>query len=250
MSFQYPFRVEERKYCVICDNYIDKFLPWQGNAGTEFVRKFDLIGSDASNFNCPNCQSHDRERHLYMYMKELGLLSSLAGKNMLIVAPEVSFLKKIYSKEINVICGDLHPEKYSHFNINPFYKIDLTNLQFNDNSFDVVIANHILEHIENYSKALSEIYRVMKPGAYAILQTPYSAAIYNNFEDYMIDSEELRIKYYGQEDHLRIFGLRLFDDIIHSGFDLHLYSHRNVLSKYDATVYGVNFKENLILARK
>lgn len=250
MSQNYLFSAKERKYCILCNQAVDSFLPWQGNAGSAFVRNFDIIGSDPQNFLCPHCNSHDRERHLYLFMKELGLLSNLAGKNALIVAPEINFVKKIYSKDFNLVCGDLHPEKYQHLNINPFYRVDLTNPQFNDESFDIIIANHILEHIIDYPKAISEIYRMLKPEGYAILQTPFSAAIYNNFEDYLIDTEPLRIKYYGQEDHVRIFGLRLFDDIEQCGFKLNLYSHRDILSKYDEAVFGVNHKENLILARK
>lgn len=249
MGFEYPFYVQERKFCVICENEVERFLPWQDSKANDFVRQFQVIGSDAANFTCPHCTCHDRERHLYLFMKGLGLIDGMKGKTVLITAPEMNFLKKIFKPEISFVCGDLFPENYSRF-FNPVHKIDLTKLQFDNESMDVVIANHILEHIPNYYDALNEIYRVLKKGGYAVLQTPFSPMIYNNFEDQLLNTEELKEKFYGQRDHVRVFGLRLFDDIKQAGFDLHLYRHDEVLQKFNPAVYGVNYKENFILARK
>ncbi len=249
MTSNYPYFVEEKKYCAICENEVPSFLPWQDSKSSEFLRQFEIVGSDAQNFSCPVCMCHDRERHLYLYMKTLGLLEGLKGKKVLAIAPEMNFLKKIFRPDINFICGDLHPELYAnHFS--PVLKIDLQKLEFRDNEIDVVFANHVLEHIKHYKVALNEIYRVLKPGGYAVLQTPFSPVLSDHFEDDMIDSDELRIKFYGQNDHERIFGMRLFDDISAAGLQLSIYRHDEALADFDSQVYGVNKRESLILARK
>lgn len=247
---KYSYKVPEKKFCVFCETYFDDFNPWQGNDGTEFVRKFDLIGTDPRYFQCPVCGSTDRERHLYLFLRQTGELEKFQNKTILLIAPEINFLKKIYKPNIHFICGDLHPEKYINYNINPFYKVDLTKIPFDNDTFDYVIANHVLEHIKDYRKALTEIYRVLKNNGTAILQTPFSHLIYENFEDVLIDNEKLKIRFYGQEDHERIFGLRLFDDIQQAGFRLDTFNHYETLKDYDPSIYGLNFKENLILARK
>jgi len=246
----YPYYVKEKCYCIFCENYFNEFKEWQKNEGTDFVRNFDIIGTDPRYFQCPACGSTDRERHLYLFLKEIGELDKFENKLILYVAPEINFLKKIAKPSMNFICGDLEPEKYLHLNINPFYKIDLTQITFDDATFDYVIANHILEHIPDYKKALAEIYRVLKPKGTAILQTPFSSLIYNNFEDFLIDTSSLKEKFYGQNDHVRIFGLQLFDDIKQAGFHLQIYNHYEVLPKFQPSIYGLNEKENLILARK
>ncbi|MCX8054695.1 MAG: class I SAM-dependent methyltransferase, partial [Ignavibacteria bacterium] len=163
----YPYYVNEKCYCILCEMYFNEFKEWQKNEGTDFVRNFDLIGSDPRYFQCPVCGSTDRERHLYLYLKETGELDKFENKLIL-------YVKKIAKPSMNFICGDIEPEKYLHLNINPFYKIDLTHIIFENDTFDYVIANHILEHIPDYQKALKEIFRVLKPNGTAILQTPFA----------------------------------------------------------------------------
>ena len=130
-------------------------------------------------------------------------------------------------------------------------KIDATAIPFSDDTFDLLIANHILEHIQDYRKALSEFYRILKPGGIAILQTPYSRLLRNNFEDDGIDSDELRLFFHGQEDHVRTFGEHQFlKSLEEAGFSLQIKKHEAYFDASSAYYYGVNINEDLIMLKK
>jgi len=243
-----------KKFCVCCNNEVENFLPWRGYKPNEFIEAFNIIGSDLFNFHCPICDCSDRERHLFLYFQHLKLFDNLNDNiRILHIAPEKILFKKLYEKTKSIIIGDLKPEAYyeKFKDVDAIIeKINLEDLRYPDNFFGIIIANHVLEHIENYHKALSEIFRTLDKNGIAILQTPYSPEIYNNFEDPLIKTSEKRLKFYGQEDHVRIFGLRLFDDIKKVGFDLYLIPHGELLKRYSSEIFGVNYKENLILAIK
>ena len=140
--------------------------------------------------------------------------------------------------------GDLKPR-------NPdTIKIDITTIQYPNNYFDIIICNHVLEHVLDYKKAIKEIFRVLKKGGFAIVQTPFSKKIKYHFTDPYIKSKEDRARYYGESDHLRIFGQELFDNFSEAGFQLKIKSHSSILSRYDPSKYGVNDKEELIYMEK
>lgn len=79
-----------------------------------------------------------------------------------------------------------------------------------DGRFDLVVANHVLEHVAADRAAVSEVARVLAPGGHAVLQTPYSSVLRATFEDPGVSSPVARLQLYGQEDHLRLFGLDIF----------------------------------------
>lgn len=241
--------IKIQKKCVICESLVEDFLPWKDKQANSFTEYFHLIGSDTNNFSCPNCGSTDRERHLYLYMKELGLLNSIKQSKMLVLAPEAKLVGLLRKIGADLTLGDIEPEKFNS-ELGLIRRIDLTDTRLPDNEYHFLMANHVLEHIFDYKKALKEIYRILVAGGKAILQTPFSSLIYNNFEDGNINTSDLRTAYYGQNDHVRIFGLQLFDDIKQAGFDLKIYRHDDLLKKYDAQAYGVNLKESFILAQK
>ncbi len=129
--------------------------------------------------------------------------------------------------------------------------VDVTAIQEPDRRFDVVICNHVLEHVLDDEKALSEIYRVIKPGGTAILQTPYAPKLIDSRErDPSVSTESQRLEFYGQEDHIRLYGVDLLDRIFESGFDLRLQTHSAVLSSVECARAGVNPAEPLFLAHK
>jgi ubiquinone/menaquinone biosynthesis C-methylase UbiE len=83
--------------------------------------------------------------------------------------------------------------------------MDITNIRFPDNSFDVIICNHVLEHVIDDGKAMSELYRILNPGGWAILQVPISLTLKNTHEDFSITTITGREQAFGQEDHVRIY---------------------------------------------
>ena len=172
-----------------------------------------------------------------MYFDRLGLWPKIQDGNVLHFAPENHLLTRI---------AEQHPQTYIKADLTPsssdIQPIDVTEIPFDDDSFDMIICNHVLEHVPNDTKALSELFRVLKPGGCAVLQTPYSGVLQNSFCDPAVNTNELRNRLYGQEDHVRVYGRDLFLMIEQAGFELHVKTHLNVLSDIDTALYGVNSK--------
>lgn len=225
-----------------------KFMkPYKGGSASqsEFIKRMDVIGSDLDCFECPKCGSTDRERHLKMYIERLGLFSG-NNKSLRILhfAPEpnvVALLKK-YEPEIHIF-ADISPS-------NPATKqINIQSIPYDDSSFDLVIANHILEHVENVEQALSEINRVLKIDGFAILQTPFSKRLERTFEEKSVISDSDRLFLYGQEDHVRLFGRDIFSTI-ESSLSSNVFHHHQIFDSSVAPSFGVNEREPFFLYRK
>ena len=197
--------------CNVCDHRVRKFLPFGGGSKSvpAFVRAINLTGSDLDNFECPWCGATDRERHLLMYMQACGLIDSLSGKEILHFAPEA---------RIASIVAAQNPERYVKADLHPTRKdierVDMLEIPYPDESFDLVIANHVLEHVSDDLRALRELRRVLKVGGFVILQTPFSTVLHTTWSDRGIDDDESRLQAYGQEDHVRLFGKDIFDRIV------------------------------------
>jgi len=238
------------KYCCLCGTNVEEFLPWESNKDFVFLNQLKTIGSDTQNFYCPKCRATDRDRHLWLYLNKIGLYEALDSKTRIMhIAPEFPIIDRLLIKTKQIVAGDLYPEKYKNKSFE-VHRIDLTAIDTQDNSFEIFIANHILEHIVEYKKALKEINRVLCSFGIAILQTPFSPVIYKNFEDPNIDTDETREIYYGQSNHVRLFGKQLFDDIMEAGFNVYYLEHESILTEYNSDKYGVNSREGLILAIK
>ena len=97
-------------------------------------------------------------------------------------------------------------------------KCDIQDMPFEDNTFDVIFCNHVLEHVDDDKKAMSELHRVMKPGGFGIFQVPIDYNRETTFEDPSITSEEDRVKHYWQKDHVRLFGLDYLSKLESVGF--------------------------------
>ena len=165
-------------------------------------------------------------------------MERIRGGSILYMAPEFRLREFIQSFNFSLyVRGDLHPSDES------VQIIDLQNIPFADETFDMVICNHMLEHVESASAALRELHRVLKPGGRAICQTPYASRLTATLEDPLLQSPEDRLFFYGQEDHVRLFGSdigRIFQD---AGFVGQLVPHEEILPDVDPEVLGVNEKE-------
>jgi SAM-dependent methyltransferase len=235
-----------KHFCPICNQRIQFFLPYRGGSADipPFLRCMNMIGSDVENFTCPSCTSHDRERHLTLYLIASGVLNKMRGKNILHIAPEKNLRKLIFPLAKKYVMGDLCPAEQE------IEKINLQKVDYPDESFDFVIANHVLEHVENDIAALNEIFRITRLGGYAILQTPYSNVLHHTFCDPGIKTEIARLNAYGQEDHQRLYGLDLPLRIQSSGFKSLIKKHSDLLSTVDSGKLGINPEEPFFLFQK
>ena len=128
------------------------------------------------------------------------------------IAPEQCFLD-IFRKQqnLNYITSDLESPIAD-------VKADICDLPFKENEFDVVFCNHVLEHVPNDTKAMQELYRVLKPGGFGIFQIPQDLSKAITFEDNTITDRKERAKVFGQYDHVRVYGRDYFDKLRSIGF--------------------------------
>jgi len=209
------------------------------------MRALCVVGSDIDNFECPRCGGHDRERHLLMYLQASGLMAALPGMRILHFAPERHLSRRIAAlRPIAYIRCDLYP-------VSPdIERVDIETIPFEDGAFDLVIANHVLEHVKDDGRAVAEISRVLRPGGTAILQTPYSQVLHNTWSDPGITSDEARRQVYGQEDHVRLFGRDIFERFSSSGLRACIATHDDLLAQHDPQVLAVNQREPFFLFRR
>lgn len=129
-------------------------------------------------------------------------------------------------------------------------RIDVTEIGLPDEHVDLIICNHELDHVQDGDKAMSELHRVLKKGGSAVLQTSYSSILANSFSDPNIDSDELRSRFYGEADHVRVHSYDIFQKLERAGFCLEFKRSSDYFTSEESTYHGVNPREDLILVSK
>jgi len=176
-------------------------------------RKFLPYGyeNQRDNVLSPSTLSLERHRLLWLYLKnETDFFT--APKKVLHFAPEQAFYKRFRNqKNLHYTTTDLNSPLAD-------VKADICNLPFKDNEFDVIFCNHVLEHIPDDTRAMQELYRILKKGGMAILQIPQDLNREKTFEDDSITDRKERAKIFGQYDHVRIYGRDYFDKLRSIGF--------------------------------
>jgi len=198
--------------CTICNHHYRKFLA-DGSHGSVW-KKLQIVGGGyRENAKCPWCSSVDRDRLMYHYIKTKTNLMS-GTKKLLHIAPEEN-LAKIFRRALgeNYTSGDLNPDSRTVSE-----RIDIRDIKYPDCFFDAVICSNVLEHIPEDLKAMRELYRVLKPGGWAILQTPISAALKNTLEDWSVTLPADRERIFGQRDHVRIYAHDFKNRLEQAGF--------------------------------
>lgn len=226
-------------FCVICDKPVSGWLPHPNPGGDKtFMRQVETVGSTLKNYLCPNCGCNDRERHLWLYFAYAKVLENLGAKRILHIAPEGGIEPLIHRLQPReYITGDLFPQHARH------RKINAEQLDFPDGYFDLIICNHVLEHVSRPEVAIAEFSRCLAPGGHLVAQTPYSPLLRHTFELTKPVSEAFATIYYGQNDHVRLFGSDMLDYFQGSGLAGDLYPHTTVLPDVDADTYGCNGRE-------
>ncbi|MEM9360986.1 MAG: methyltransferase domain-containing protein [Bacteroidota bacterium] len=178
----------------------------------------------------PSTLSLERHRLLWLFLKnETDFFTKKLS--LLHFAPEQAFHKR-FKKLQNV--------EYTTTDLNsPLaeVKADICNLPFSDNSYDVILCNHVLEHIPNDTKAMQELFRVMKPGGWGIFQIPQDLSRKVTFEDNSITDRKERAKIFGQYDHVRVYGRDYFDKLRSVGFTVEEVDYTAQLSENDVEKY-------------
>lgn len=199
--------------------------------------------SPRENVLSPSTLSLERHRLLWLYLKKETEFFNKPLK-VLHFAPEQAFYKRF--KKLGSI-------EYTTTDLNsPLadVKADICNLPFPDNAFDVILCNHVLEHIPNDTKAMQELYRVMKPGGWGIFQIPQDLKRENTFEDDSITDKKERARIFGQYDHVRIYGRDYFDKLRSIGFTVEEVDYTQILPPDAVQKYRLAQGEIIPLVKK
>ena len=170
-------------------------------------------GTQRNNVLSPSTLSLERHRLLWLYLQnETDFFTTESQVKVLHFAPEQAFYKRFRNqKNLDYTTTDL-------FSPLADVKADICNLPFEDNQYDIILCNHVLEHIPDDTKAMQELYRVLKPGGMGILQIPLDLSREVTFSDDSIVDEKERAEIFGQYDHVRVYGRDYFNKLRSIGF--------------------------------
>jgi SAM-dependent methyltransferase len=195
-------------------------------------RKFLPYGYEIQRPNVlsPSTLSLERHRLLWLYLKnETAFFTT--DKKVLHFAPEQAFYSRFRQmKNLDYTTTDLNSPLAD-------VKADICNLPFKDNTYDVIFCNHVLEHIPDDTKAMRELYRVLKKGGMGIFQIPQDLNRDVTFEDNSITDRKERAKIFGQYDHVRIYGKDYFDKLRSVGFKVDEVDYTKTLLEEEITKY-------------
>lgn len=180
-------------------------------------------GNQRNNVLSPSTLSLERHRLLWLYLQNETDFFTKELK-VLHFAPEQAFYKRFRNqKNLKYTTTDLESPLAD-------VKADICNLPFEDNSFDFILCNHVLEHIPDDKKAMQELYRILKPGGIGIFQIPQDLNREVTFEDDSIVDKTERARIFGQYDHVRVYGRDYFDKLRAIGFKVDEVNYTQKLS--------------------
>ncbi len=188
----------KRRYCPVCESSLSFFKPYG------HVKRKDA--------QCPVCGAVERHRFTWHYFQSRTDLFDDRPKRMLHVGPEPAF-EAIFRTmpQLDYATLDLQDP-------NADYQMDLTALEFDTDSFDIVHCSHVLEHIQEDEKAMRELSRVLRPTGWATILVPVIAE--TTFDDPSVTEPAERAKLFGQWDHVRAYGEDFADRLAAQGFDV------------------------------
>ena len=229
--------------CPFCNKDSSSFLPF-GLDIPVLKEKHVVGGGYRLNAVCPNCGSNDRERLVYLYLRKHKKDIFSNKIKVLHVAPEKKLQEALLTNPaIDYLTADIEPSK-------AMVQMDITDIQYPDNSFNAIICNHVLEHIVEDKKAMAELYRILRPGGWAILQVPVSLSLSKTYEDFSITSAREREKAFGQSDHVRIYARDYKNRLEEAGFDVHVYNFNQEFGESDLHRYGLVKDEKIYICSK
>lgn len=226
------FLIGNKVECPVCGGKFRKFLPYGYTKQT---------GRD--NALCPRCLALERHRLMWIFLNEK---TDFFNKNLKVlhIAPEQCFFKRFKSlPNLDYTTGDLEsPIADVHF--------DVQEIPFEKETFDVVICNHVLEHVDDDHKAMSELHRILKPGGFAILQVPQDDKNPNTLEDPSVTDPKERERLFLQKDHVRLYGLDYADRLKAAGFAVSATKYAREIDPDLAERYRLPMNEIFYLNRK
>lgn len=239
IRLSYPFKLVapllykgDKVECPVCERSFSKFLSY----GSDTAHRENVL--------CPYDLTLERHRLMWLYLRDHSNFFTQENLKVLHIAPEQCFHKRFKKqKNLNYLTGDLvSPIADMHF--------DLHDIPLEDNRFDVIFCNHVMEHVNDAHRCMSELYRVMKPGGWGIMQVPQDFSREETLEDPAIISPEDREKFYWQKDHVRLFGKDYPNWLRKAGFTVTEFDKESSYSKELLQRYRIQDGEILYIVSK
>lgn len=191
---------------------------------------------------CPRCNSKARHRRDWLYLRDRTDLFS-ASLRLLHISPKYSLSRRLSRMDnLRYVAGDL--EHRPHVSM----RFDVSTLPLRSGTFDCAVCIHVLEHVERDRHAIAEIYRVLKPGGWALITVPVRLD-QPTFEDATIMSPEGRMRAFGETDHVRFYGSDFVDRLESCGFTVEI-DRAESLDEATKDRYGLLEDENVFFCRK
>jgi SAM-dependent methyltransferase len=218
--------------CPVCEKSFSSFLSY----GSAVAHRENVL--------CPYDLTLERHRLMWLYLKNESDFFTADHLKVLHIAPEQCFYSKFKAqKNLDYLTGDLEsPLADLHF--------DLHKIPLEDNQFDVVFCNHVMEHVTDPIQCMSELFRVMKIGGWAIMQVPQDLSRETTYEDASITSPEEREKHFWQKDHVRLFGKDYPQWLEKSGFTVESFDLSSHFDQQTIDKFRLVPGEILYIARK
>lgn len=235
-------------YCPLCKNSFRKFL--SSGHDIPFLKDIKIIGGGhRKNSLCPRCFSIDRDRLAYLFFKIKHEEIFSKEFKLLHISPEAS-LKSLFNSLPNIDYTIGRNYRNNYYYRNERIQMNLFNLHYPDNEFDIIVCNHVLEHVNDDKLAMSEIFRVLKPGGFAILQVPYSNSIDETIDDEYLILPEHKEKYFPKYEKVRIYAKDYPEKLKTAGFTVSRFNPANEKTEIDISKYAVNPEEDLFVGYK
>jgi SAM-dependent methyltransferase len=206
--------------------------PCCGRTARKFIPTVLPVGPNRANARCPNCGARDRQRYMWLYLeRKTNIL--VDRLRVLHFAPERIFEEWLRPRaNLDYVSTDLARARAD-------VKADITDLPFPDDSFDVILCSHVLEHVLDDRKAMRELYRVLRPGGWALVLVPMDFRRDETYEDPSVVDPAERERHYGQADHVRVYGPDFTARLEEAGFTVRVEDLRRELGEAEARRYGL-----------
>jgi SAM-dependent methyltransferase len=219
------------RHCPVCDAHLRGFLPFG-------------VTEKRPNALCPVCGSLERDRLVWMFLHEKTNLFGGQPVKLLHFAPEPVFQRLLsLIPYIDYLSADLYDPT-------AMLQMDITAIPKGDSTFDVIYCSHVLEHIPDDRKAMRELFRVLRPGGWAILQVPIMWDRETTFEDWSVQTPEERERVFGQSDHVRIYGRDYQERLTAAGFRVTVIPVVEAYEESQIRFVGLDREEQLYYCEK
>ncbi len=231
-----------KHFCISCKHSFFAFKPYQNVPESPLFKNGLVIGAGfRENYECPYCGTLDRERwQQYVITKHTDILTK---KNRILHFAAENNLYKLFkhTKTIDYYPCDIDPRA-------DWLKVDMTDIPFDDDTFDWVISNHVLEHIPDEKKAISAIRRILKPQGSWIFSFPIRRDADTHENEAITDPQE-RIRLFGQKDHVRLYGKDFKERFERYGLKLEIHRPIDELDAEEIEKNGLIPDDTIIIAR-